>query len=52
LSSAAKSAAGLEDSCIDAFPEESDDRESLFFNDEDAESKCLFFKSEAAAVAD
>ena len=41
----------LDDSCIDAFPEESDDRELLFFKDDDAESKCLFFMSEEALVA-
>lgn len=38
----------LDDSCIDAFPEESDDRELLFFKDDDAESKCLFLISEEA----
>lgn len=41
----------LGDSCIDAFPDESDDNELLFFKDDDAESKCLFFISEEAPAA-
>lgn len=46
--SAAKGALGdFVESWMDAFPEERDDKELLFFMEEDAESKCLFFKSPA-----
>lgn len=52
LSSApAKGVDVLDDSCIDAFPEESDDKELLFFKDDDAEFRCLFFMSEVQPAA-
>lgn len=41
----------MDDSCIDAFPEESDDKELLFFKDDDAEFRCLFFMSEVQPAA-
>lgn len=33
------------DSWIEAFPEERDDNELRFFSDDEAEFKCLFFRS-------
>jgi hypothetical protein len=32
---------------MDAFPDERDDNEFLFFSEEDAESRCLFLRSPA-----
>jgi hypothetical protein len=40
----------FEDSWIDALPEERDDNELRFFRDDEAESKCLFFRSVATTA--